>query len=183
VAVVGLGLLAPSAGAVATLSGEVLQGTATVTCTPGQTGFPMNYQASGPASGPYPGTFTETGAVDNHPGTATASFTIRSGATTITGQKQGPTTDAACVLSFARLSAPQMSYTAQWTATRGNALLATRATYTDSGTSNLGLVVLPEVNSFQEIYTSSQTQATLVKCELVLLSTVAIPIPLNFCPQ
>ncbi len=37
------------------------------------------------------------------------------------------------------------------------------------------------MNGFDETYTSAQAQATLAKCELVLLNLIALPIPASSC--
>jgi hypothetical protein len=87
------------------LTGEQFVGTVTVmspNCTPGSASF--TYVATGTASGPYPGTFTETGSVTMGPqvGTSTAgnptyiieswtaNFTITSPVGTVTGTKSLP---------------------------------------------------------------------------------------------
>jgi hypothetical protein len=77
--------------AAATLTGETLTGTSitTSTCTSGNN-FGVDYESSGTATGPYPGTFSESGTVTVTNGQVTAfsaSFTIHSGTTTITGTK------------------------------------------------------------------------------------------------
>jgi hypothetical protein len=103
-------LAAPASAAVpSTLSGEIFsnnpgEGSSSITaasCDPsGNSTF--SFEASGPAIGPYPGTFTETGTVTLGPQTPglftavqslTASFTISSAAGDVTGTKSvtGPT--------------------------------------------------------------------------------------------
>jgi hypothetical protein len=95
---------APASAAVpATLSGEIFsnnpgEGSSSITsasCDPSGTST-FSFEASGPAVGPYPGTFTETGTVTLGPqtpglGTAiqtlTASYTITSAAGDVTGTK------------------------------------------------------------------------------------------------
>lgn len=95
---IAIGLLAvvPAAGAqvVVTLTGETLQttgGSATVRCgaTPVDTAT-ITYDVTGTATGPYPGTFQETGSVTLSAGVAVAyeaTFQITSGTTMITGTK------------------------------------------------------------------------------------------------
>jgi hypothetical protein len=178
VAVVGLGLVVPSALAAPSLQGEKLNGDGNyqVACDgPNK----LSYTVSGSASGPYPGTFTETGSADSGTGTFTANFTIKSGSTTITGAKGNisPSVNASCagsgLVSF-------FNYSATWTQTTGNALIAVRGSYADKGSG--GVQGGDPPNVFAENYVS-QPQATVVKCELVLLGSVVIPIQLNVCPQ
>ena len=90
------------------------------TATVGET-FTMNYSASGPAFGPYPGTFTESGtatvtltAPDFFPGTAsgvvinwTANFAIDSPVGQVTGTKTfSATTAAVCFHNFGVFFSP-----------------------------------------------------------------------------
>ena len=65
---------------------------------PVQTTGPYSYTVSGTATGPYPGTFTETGSGTAGGGdmTLSASFTIHSGSVVITGGKNGPGTGLGC---------------------------------------------------------------------------------------
>jgi hypothetical protein len=82
--VLGLGL-SSAAAAVPTLTGEMLsgsssQGNSHVCLTP-------NFSLSGTASGPYPGSFMESGTWAPLDSSFTTTFTITSGTTTITGAK------------------------------------------------------------------------------------------------
>ena len=141
--------------------------------------------ASGAATGPYPGTFSEQGSYTQtgpgSSGTLSASFTINSGARTITGTKTGTANGICTVGPNIGGSVP---YTARWQVTQGNALLATRATYTDHGTSSISWLVFSTLgqSNLQETFTSSQSKATVAKCELVLLNRIALPIPDIGCP-
>jgi hypothetical protein len=68
-----------------TLTGENLSSSSS---QGGSGGCPIwTYTVSGTAAGPYPGTFTETGTSTITPGIFSATFTIRSGTTTVTGSK------------------------------------------------------------------------------------------------
>jgi hypothetical protein len=176
------GVVAPPALAQPTLggAGEHLTGTPTAGCT---STSDITYQVSGQATGPYPGTFTESGRFQGF-ANFHATFTINSGSTTITGTKTGfAIGDSATCNSVTHQARLRLhpTYTARWSTTTGNALLATRATYTDSGTSELTLDTFVSPSTFDETFTSGQAQATLVKCELVLLGTVAIPIATSAC--
>jgi hypothetical protein len=77
-----------AASAVSTLMGEALNGSSsqgnTFICQPAA------YSVNGSATGPYPGTFTEAGTWTQVPETFSATFTITSGTTTITGSRFGP---------------------------------------------------------------------------------------------
>jgi hypothetical protein len=97
-------LVVPATSLAATTppTGEVLNGDSTgpgpfssaITCQGPTTGT-LQFTISGMAVGPYPGTFTESGTVQITNGAVTAfsaSFTITSGTTTITGTKSGPAT-------------------------------------------------------------------------------------------
>jgi hypothetical protein len=80
----------PASAASASLAGESLAGTDVVTgqCPPPGDAGSLPFSASGAASGPYPGTFTETGYWELDLEVLSAfhsSFTITSGLTTITG--------------------------------------------------------------------------------------------------
>jgi Big-like domain-containing protein len=103
-----LALAGPADAATVTLTGETLNtvpvaSTVTVHCgaTPADTST-VEYDATGAATGPYPGTFTEHGVLTFHGNTAdsyAAEFTIISGTTTIDGTKSlfpGSTQDLFC---------------------------------------------------------------------------------------
>lgn len=90
-----VGVGAASAETALTLSGESLfqlvEGTSQLTCQPDGSGT-LTYTASGIAFGPYPGTFEETGSVTYGPSSTitafSATFTISSSGTTVTGTKK-----------------------------------------------------------------------------------------------
>ena len=143
--------------AVSTLSGEELSasgGPGAVAC---QTGGPYSYTVSGTASGPYPGTFTETGSgmVNSSPGPATlsASFTITSPttSTTITGTKNGGPGGLGCQDLFGPNTAvglTGLSYQATLHTSTGN--------FADRGTSDVvRLFTGPSGTTLDETFTSS----------------------------
>jgi hypothetical protein len=185
-----LGLVASPAVAAQTLDGETLLGMPTIggsTCT-GEFLQTTAYDVSGQATGPYPGTFSEHGdfqkytsgpAVGSSAGTVTARFTIRSGATTITGTKSGEGFAGLCPV--VSLTAPSISYSASWTATRRGPvpLTRTRATYRNTGFSAISLDG-SSPGSFSETFSSRQSAPTLVRCEL-LVDGVAVPVLLGLC--
>lgn len=82
-------------GVVTPLTGETLSGAGFSTTTPctginPRSSYTDTYDSSGTATGPYPGTYTEQGSVTVKNGRVrafSASFTIVSGTTTITGTK------------------------------------------------------------------------------------------------
>jgi hypothetical protein len=93
---VGLGLslaltlaAASPAAAVSTLTGESLSGSS----SSGNTSWcpTPTFSISGTATGPFPGTFSEAGSWDMRSGPFTATFTITSGTTTVTGSKTADT--------------------------------------------------------------------------------------------
>lgn len=77
------------------LTGETLTGSGSSTTTPctginPRSSYTNTYDSSGTATGPYPGTYTEQGSVTVKNGRVrafSASFTIVSGTTTVTGTK------------------------------------------------------------------------------------------------
>ena len=80
----------PASAATASLAGESFAGTDVLTgqCPPPGDAGSLPFTANGTASGPYPGTFTETGYWELDLEVLSAfhsSFTITSGATTVTG--------------------------------------------------------------------------------------------------
>lgn len=191
VAAIGLGLFAPSAQAMPTLTGEtlILQGASTVRgCTDGNVTYAVGYFTG---DGPYVGTFSEEGRVHVESvnpmnptevaGPINVDFTIHSGALTITGTKSNSASNpATCNGSGSTISAGPMQYSAQWTTTKGNALLATRARYADQGTSTMSTTIFGF--DVDETYTSSLDEAKLVKCELVVAGLLALPLPASSCP-
>jgi hypothetical protein len=126
----------------------------------------IDFSAAGVASGPYPGTFTETGTASIGPqpaGTAvtlTASFTIDSPVGQVSGSKQFTAT------SFGTGICRNLSgFTAEFIDTLGLRYTATirnqDGVFTDRGSSSLqiahntnGVVTSPEVSSFVEFFQS-----------------------------
>jgi hypothetical protein len=83
--VLALGLSSAAAATVSTLTGETLSGSS----SQGNERACLNptFSVSGTATGPYPGTFTEAGTWAPLSSSFSATFTITSGTTTITGSK------------------------------------------------------------------------------------------------
>jgi hypothetical protein len=131
-----------ASAATPSLSGEVLKGTDVLTgvCPPPGDAGSLPYTASGTASGPYPGTFTETGywELDLEVLSAFhASYTITSGSTTITG-----TADYAAS-AFAACDGRMYNELASYAA-------SISGTATDSGTSTVNI----SYGSFDQSFTS-----------------------------
>jgi hypothetical protein len=133
--VVVVGIPASTASAAApSLGGELLKGADVVTgvCPPPGDAGSLPYSASGTASGPYPGTFTETGywELDLEVLSAFhARYTITSGSTTITGTADyAASAFAAC---DGRMYNEPASYAASVASTGGTA--------TDRGTSTVNI--------------------------------------------
>jgi hypothetical protein len=173
-----------------TLTGETLLGglftpeassvvVTSASCDPGGTST-FTYQASGPASLPYAGTYSETGTVTIGPQTTagtppsgqvtswTASFTINSAIGTVAGTKSLPpnTPDIAGICTGTDVSPAQES-----AATGAQSVLLYTATITvpggsqfmDKGGSQASVNVFPDIpafNNFFENFTSSQTTTT-----------------------
>jgi hypothetical protein len=175
-----------------TLTGETFlgglftaeQSSVTVTsasCNPSGTSS-FTYQASGPATGPYPGTYTETGTVTLGPQTIagtppngivtswTASFRITSPTGSVTGSKSlvpnGPQLPGICTDNgefFPQRSAATgfqdaLAYTATITVSGG-------AQYSDHGFSDASVgefPTFPPFNQFFEDFRSQQATTTLV---------------------
>src|SRR5947208_105288 len=151
--------LPATASAASTLTGENLTGASfsgnSFTC-PSPT-----YNVSGTATGPYLGTFTETGTWNQGTGAFSATFTITSGTTTITGSKSGsvsPPDSLDCdpqglIGAGAHLSA--IAYTATIHTANGN--------FHDEGTSAVNADILGSISfnagkaTLQESFTSSLT--------------------------
>ncbi len=98
IVVLALVIPAPAQSASPTLTGETLSGSATSvsnSCTSRTSGGTVIATYSGTASGPFPGTFTETLTAQFPPDPVvssvrkvSATFTITSGTTTVTGRKR-----------------------------------------------------------------------------------------------
>jgi hypothetical protein len=149
--------LPATASAVSTLTGEKFNasgGPLGVAC---QTDGPYSYTASGTATGPYPGTFTETGSGTVTAGpqgvsgsmTLSASFTIHSGDFLITGSKSGGVSGPACQDTSGNTggSVNGLSYRATIHTSTGN--------YADQGTSNALVFTGPSGTSLLEDFASS----------------------------
>src|SRR3954452_16037838 len=83
--------LPAAAFAASTLTGESLTGGSASGNSPACP--TATYSVSGTATGPYPGTFQETGQISS---SFSANFTITSGSTTITGSKEKSTVGGIC---------------------------------------------------------------------------------------
>jgi hypothetical protein len=157
---VALGLvvaLPAAASAVSTLTGETLNGSSSsgnsFAC-PSPT-----YSVSGTTTGPYPGTFTETGTWNPFQASFSATFAITSGTATISGSKTGslsPGGSLSCEffgISRAVLTVP---YTATIHTPNGN--------FHDEGTSAVTatIPVSSGAATLTETFTSSLAQAMLI---------------------
>ena len=162
-AAIGLVSIAPAKAQVLppTLSGEALVGSFTMdpACTDVASGTYV-FSSSGNATGPYPGTYQETGTLTvSSLGLAasfSADFSVTSGSTVITGTKTGSWdfgTPVRCLFGIQfHLTEPQpLTYTATITTPEG--------VYTDSGTSNLVVNSSLEPD-FSETFNSAQTAPT-----------------------
>jgi hypothetical protein len=149
-----LGTVLPIAAAtVSTLTGETLTGSSTLP-TNSQLCPTPTYTVSGTASGPYPGSFVETGTILGPGGVLNANFTITSGSTVVTGSKtQAPTRWRA---SCASLGFGDGSFhgAALYTAT----ISTPTGTYHDEGTSNVDVTITVLTATLTETYTSSLAQ-------------------------
>jgi hypothetical protein len=128
----------------APLSGELLTGTDVAgTCPPPGDAGTVAFTATGTATGPYPGTFTETGywELDLEILSAFhASFTIVSGSTTVTGTADYTTTASAFAACDGRAYNVPTSYNVTISAPTG--------TRTNTGTSSVNIVY----GSFQQTF-------------------------------
>jgi hypothetical protein len=143
-----LGTVLPIAAAtVPTLSGETLSGSST---SPTNFGLcpSVTYTVSGTASGPYPGTFVETGTISGP--TLTANFSITSSGTTVTGSlTQGSRFTASCGPASGGYNG-DAAYTATISTPSG--------TYHDEGTSTLNVTINTLSATLTESFTSSLAQ-------------------------
>ena len=155
---VALALAVPaSASAVSTLTGEGLSGTTSGSASCGTS----TYSASGTSTGPYPGTFTESGSWP-FAGALSATFTITSGSTTITGSKSAPSDSTACGSSggapFAIFQSNRGSYTATIHTPNGN--------FHDEGATTVVVGINVNINRqldpLTESFTSSLTAPVLI---------------------
>ncbi len=154
-----VGLAPASASAASTLSGESLTGASTsgnsFDCHVAT--FHVTYSVSGTATGPYPGTFTESGSL-TLPFSFTATFTTASGTTTISGGK-GPGASGGGVGCIPGVVAPinltGVPYTATIHTANGN--------FHDEGTSSvLAIVFAAGSATLNESFTSSLTAPVLI---------------------
>jgi hypothetical protein len=151
--VLAVGLLPAIASAASTLTGENLSGSS----ASGNTPFcpAATWSVSGTATGPYPGTFSESGTSAPGGGGTNATFTINSGTTTITGSKS--TTDSACLISGSNFSMTLsgVPYTATIHTPSGN--------FHDEGTSAVNVAITPSgAATLTESFTSSLAQPVLI---------------------
>lgn len=131
-----------------TLTGETLSGTTSASENSGLCPT-ATYMVNGTATGPYPGTFSETGTVSVTQFSAT--FTIVSGSTLITGTKSFPF--GGCGDGFG-LGLSAAAYTAVINTPDG--------IFSDTGTSLLGLNITGSTAVLHiETYASSLTQTVL----------------------
>jgi hypothetical protein len=137
----------PPATAAAVLTGETLSGSS----TQGNSSACPTYSVSGNATGPYPGTFQETGSLDINAGSFSATFTITSGATRITGSKEAHPF-AACNPGFVQFPA---AYTATIHTPNGN--------FRDDGQSTVAIAFTgPAAALLTETFTSSLAEPVLI---------------------
>jgi hypothetical protein len=149
-----LGAVLPiAAAAVSTLTGESLTGSST---SPSNSQIcPATYTVSGTATGPYPGSFTETGTLLGPTGLLTANYTITSASTTVTGSKTAlDLTHASCGPNLHGNYQGTASYTATIHTPSGN--------YHDEGTSTVTLTIIGTTATLTETFASSLTQPTLI---------------------
>jgi hypothetical protein len=144
------------AAAVSTLTGESLSGSSSSGNTGGCITKAATYSVSGEATGPYPGTFSETGSVGPGFFDFTATFTITSGTTTITGSKTTASSTSGslgCSSTFAGTTLTDVAYTATIHAPGG--------TFHDEGTSNVDVNITRPAATLTEGFTSSLTEPVL----------------------
>jgi len=143
-----------------TLTGEVLTEPSTISVRDCLSGGSFTFSAAGPATGPYPGTFTESGSVTvdgNTQVTAfSATFTIQSPQGTVTGQKTldttVPNTSAGCFNSTTNAGAIiPTTYTATIVTPTGSA-------YHDQGTATTGVAIDGTLTVLLEQFTSTLSQ-------------------------
>ena len=142
-----------SAAAVSTLTGESLSG---ISSSGNTSACPTaTYSVSGDATGPYAGTFSESGSWSIVGRTFTATFTITSGTTTVSGSESlgGGSFNYLFCGEAAGVDLRDSSYTATINTPSGN--------FHDEGTSpNVGIFVIGTTGaaSLEETFTSSLTQ-------------------------
>ena len=151
------------AAAPSTLTGEEflkLGGPTNVVC---RTTGPYSYTVSGMATGPYPGTFTETGSGKVVPPagagghmTLSASFTIHSGSVVITGSKSGGD-GIGCQSVFGETGGRVFGLSYQAT------IKTATGTYSDQGSSDASPISTgPSGTTLRETFSSSLSQPLLI---------------------
>jgi len=149
------------------LSGEMLNGaTIMSSCTQNSpTSYTVIWMVSGTATGPYAGTFTESGNITNPTSgvmSGSASFQIMSPSGTVTGTKtmahQTPNTGTSCGGPGLSAVENELDYTSRVNTGQKN------KAYCDSGRSSLSLSNPGGIPpSFQETFTSGQ--ASITRCK------------------
>jgi hypothetical protein len=156
-AALALAVSPPTTSAVSTLTGADFVSSAGQG-DPGGCVRPSAFNVSGSATGPYPGPFTEAGTFNGAP-SVSASFSITSGTTTVTGSKSPaprPSGSFTCGgAGFASVLARGEPYTATIHTPSGNfhdeGLTTVRASVSESGAATL-----------TESFTSSLAEAVLI---------------------
>jgi hypothetical protein len=127
------------------------------------------YSISGTATGPYPGTFTEAGSFSTSTPIISATFTITSGTTTITGSKSAPPSPGAQGSCEFVGGVPVIggvffdsTHAIPYTATIHNP----NGTFHDEGTTSVGVAVEARIGgaaaTIAEFFTSSLTEPVLI---------------------
>ena len=150
-----VGTVLPIAAAtVSTLTNETLSGSST---SPTNSPLcPATYSISGTASGPYRGSFAETGTILAPGSILSANFTIVSGGTTVTGsKKQSAPFRASCVGGVGGVLGDASYHgSAVYTAT----ITTPTGTYHDEGTSTVDVTISGLTAMLTESFTSSLAQ-------------------------
>ena len=148
-----VGTVRPIAAAtVSSLTNEMLMGSSTLPTNSELCPTPT-YSVSGTAAGPYPGSFAETGTILGPTGPLTASFTIASAGTIVTGSSktQGLRWSASCGPAFGgSYHDPAALYTAT--------IYTPTGTYHDEGTSSVDVTITGLTATLTESFTSSLAQ-------------------------
>ena len=144
------------AAAVSTLTGESLSGSSSSGNTGGCITKAAPYSVSGSATGPYPGTFSEAGSLGPGFFDFTATFTVTSGTTTITGSKitaASTSGSLGCSSDFAGTTLTNAAYTATIHTPDG--------TFHDEGTSSVDVTITGSAATLTESFMSSLTEPVL----------------------
>jgi len=150
---------AVAAASPATLTGETLSSTGGPGGARCDRSGPFSYTASGTATGPFPGTFTETGTGTVNLATRTLSafsafFTIHSAAGTVTGTKGGSGGSVCQDTSGNTVGVLRGPYQAVISTPTGS--------YNDRGNANTTFGTGPSGTTLNESFTSSLTQPVLI---------------------